>query len=1002
MNRPRLRSQRAFAEYTRQHTPQPVAAKLGNQQGVVDHPTRGTGWVYAQLLGDQNRLIVASDERNRVAHRAGIVVAVEWTGAGHYRVASLYPGIYPDNVWATTVGYHAGQHVRRDLGGGGPDPVDVTPRMVVPLRARAQLVPDLTVHVDGGFVPGTSLQLFAGGDSPALSAVTTPVYNANVRWDLLYLLVSNLTLQIVEGAEVSAATDPDDVPLPVCPPGVCPLAFIWRYSGQVAIEENCFFDARGLGNVIGSAETPSTTTIYYAHNLAAGVGFLGYIQALPASTVGAETTAGFVDALTNAGDPGAGTFPAGVDMAKFYAAVTGPRFGTIRFRFRVIVFHNSDIDDYDILGTGYSPYMVFSAATPATPYTLYAEVGTTPLLATDRVCFELTGQLLPGSIDPVDVVFYYDGTDHPCRFYTGVVNATPPHHASHEPGGSDAMAVDAAAATGSLRTLGTGATQAAAGDHTHSGLGPFPLDPYTENVTEDGYTGEHINPNQYRTALASVVIGGTTYQAITYWDADGHLVIGKRVLDGAWTLYTMNGSGGRPDLHVAGGDNHNTASIGLDPNGYLHVAYDMHAAALKYRKSTAAINAWTGGLTAALAMLGTNESAVTYPQFYNDPSGALYFVFRDGESGNGDLFIYKYNHAATTWGGVAGTVAGKVISGKTSAPHQNPYWSTLAFDDDFGSGGYLHLSWVWRASGLDPDDHDLSYVKWDETNWKQADGSAQTMPITLANAEIVDAVAAGNGLTAFNSMSSDSAGHPHLVYPKVGTDGYRHLYHAYYSSAAWVVRQLTASRRPNEGDAAVPFFLAAALAIDRGDDTVYVFYLDDLDREGLLVLQSAPGDYTTWTRGCAYPRDPGWWAPSFDAAEWERDTLLYFPVAYWVGGLLSSPETQLPIRMLTWDPATDWSFEAPVDGHDHSDAWHGGAVGHASLSGVTENQHHARIHAIDGSSHSAAGLTAGQVLTATSPTTVAFRDSAGGGSEPLVLDGDWLWLAGDIISLGVS
>ena len=42
---------------------------------------------------------------------------------------------------------------------------------------------------------------------------------------------------------------------------------------------------------------------------------------------------------------------------------------------------------------------------------------------------------------------------------------TPTAHAtSHQPGGGDAMAVDAAAATGSLRTLGTGATQAAAGD----------------------------------------------------------------------------------------------------------------------------------------------------------------------------------------------------------------------------------------------------------------------------------------------------------------------------------------------------------------------------------------------------------------------------------------------------------------------------------------------------------------------------------------------------------
>jgi hypothetical protein len=42
---------------------------------------------------------------------------------------------------------------------------------------------------------------------------------------------------------------------------------------------------------------------------------------------------------------------------------------------------------------------------------------------------------------------------------------TPTAHAtSHEPGGSDAMAVDAAAATGSLRTIGTTATAACAGN----------------------------------------------------------------------------------------------------------------------------------------------------------------------------------------------------------------------------------------------------------------------------------------------------------------------------------------------------------------------------------------------------------------------------------------------------------------------------------------------------------------------------------------------------------
>lgn len=42
------------------------------------------------------------------------------------------------------------------------------------------------------------------------------------------------------------------------------------------------------------------------------------------------------------------------------------------------------------------------------------------------------------------------------------------HATNHEPGGADAMTVDAAVGTGSLRTLGTGALQAAVGSHTHT------------------------------------------------------------------------------------------------------------------------------------------------------------------------------------------------------------------------------------------------------------------------------------------------------------------------------------------------------------------------------------------------------------------------------------------------------------------------------------------------------------------------------------------------------
>jgi len=42
------------------------------------------------------------------------------------------------------------------------------------------------------------------------------------------------------------------------------------------------------------------------------------------------------------------------------------------------------------------------------------------------------------------------------------------HDTTHEPGGDDAMAVDAVAGTGSLRTIGAGAQQSAAGNHGHT------------------------------------------------------------------------------------------------------------------------------------------------------------------------------------------------------------------------------------------------------------------------------------------------------------------------------------------------------------------------------------------------------------------------------------------------------------------------------------------------------------------------------------------------------
>ena len=85
---------------------------------------------------------------------------------------------------------------------------------------------------------------------------------------------------------------------------------------------------------------------------------------------------------------------------------------------------------------------------------------------------------------------------------------TPLSHAtSHEPGGADTMAVDAAVATGSLRTLGTGAQQACAGDDARLSDSRTPLAHFSTHQPggSDVVSKEAAEPN----AIPHSGIGGT-------------------------------------------------------------------------------------------------------------------------------------------------------------------------------------------------------------------------------------------------------------------------------------------------------------------------------------------------------------------------------------------------------------------------------------------------------------------------------------------------------------
>lgn len=417
-----------------------------------------------------------------------------------------------------------------------------------------------------------------------------------------------------------------------------------------------------------------------------------------------------------------------------------------------------------------------------------------------------------------------------------------------------------------------------------------------DTLSSSGYGTTRVNPGSIRwNAISSVTITGTTYQATCFWDNNGKLVIGKRVLDGAWTLYTQS------SISISQVDNHNSCTLGIDPNGFIHICYDMHHVALNYAKSNAAIPTWTGTVSTGLSMLGTNEGSVTYPTFINDPAGNLYFLFRDGQAGNGDLYMYKYNHGATTWAGVAGTTAGKLIDGKTASPTRNAYWDHPCFDSNFGSGGYFHISFHWRVTGdASGANRDLCYARWDGTNWKKSDGTAQTVPITHANCEIVDNTSgANNGLTGLNGLYSDSNGHPHIAYPKT-VGSFRQLMYAYHNGASWTLSQLTSGNHPNLNDDSDGIDFQTSIAIRRSDNTVFLFYLDNLAGGGVWMKSSS--DFTNWTTKKVYPFI-GFWTPKYDYVEFERSGNLYFSMEEYFGTLLAGLQTSFPIYVWKTSPS---------------------------------------------------------------------------------------------------
>lgn len=272
----------------------------------------------------------------------------------------------------------------------------------------------------------------------------------------------------------------------------------------------------------------------------------------------------------------------------------------------------------------------------------------------------------------------------------------------------------------------------------------FDQSAYDVDKLSAGFADNSVNSAAFRSEGLTTYVdaNGELTRYASYYDAAGRIVVAKQYR-GKWTYAFAPVMGDTQDAH-------NVVSIAVDGDGYLHLAVAHHAASLEYAVATTPGSIY---LTAS-RIPAISPVHATYPQFLNIPGGDLFFLYREGYSGDGNVVLCKYHTAQKAWE----EVNANLISGQGD---RNAYWQA-AVDD----GGRLHLSWCWREDSSIVTNHDICYaVSTDATGrtFTTSGGAVYRGSITAANAEVAVHIPQGSMLMNQTSMAVDAAGVPYIA-----------------------------------------------------------------------------------------------------------------------------------------------------------------------------------------------------------------------------------------------
>jgi hypothetical protein len=379
-------------------------------------------------------------------------------------------------------------------------------------------------------------------------------------------------------------------------------------------------------------------------------------------------------------------------------------------------------------------------------------------------------------------------------------------------------------------------------------------------------------------------------------------------------------------------DGHDVVCFGIDGEGYMHLSWGMHNAALNYCRST---NPVTGNLPIGFStnspMTG-NEASVTYPQFLRMPNGDLLYLFRQGASGAGDNFLNRYVLATHSWTNVNynGGQAPFIKGTWAPLPDYNAYLNMPCLD----AAGNLSLVWTWRSTSAYQSNHDFddAYSSDGGVTWRRADGSLYDLPISQ-NAESGEPATLGEKIISIPENSSlinqagmclDASNRAVIATwwaPGTPTNDFRRQYMVAFpdTNGVWQIRQV--SNRTNDPpgtifqDADVRDLGRPVIVADKAN-RLLVLYRDNFNSNGLTVAYTLPyaldPQRTNWNSVDLTTDNLGTYEPVIDLVRWEMDNVLDILYQASSGEGYNPPtNTASPIGVLEWN-ATAWFNHVPV------------------------------------------------------------------------------------------